>query len=55
MKELLEYLLKESNGEFTEFRLVVREDSVCYIHVMNRNSETFDFNLNDLINNDKSK
>ena len=50
MYELIQYLQKESNGEFTEFRLVIREDSSCYIHVMNRNSETFDFNLFDIDN-----
>lgn len=44
-KDLIEYLIKESNYEYTEFRLVVRDDGHCYIHVYDRSSETYDFDL----------
>jgi hypothetical protein len=50
LERLLDYLLKESNGKHTEFRLVVREFGTAYIHVMGRNSETFDFIVNDKAN-----
>jgi hypothetical protein len=41
---LHEYLLRESKG-YTEFRVVVREDGSAYIHVLSRDSETFDFKI----------
>jgi hypothetical protein len=52
MKELLEYLKKESNGQHTEFRLVVWENGHSYIHVTGRDSTTLTFEL-DKKENDK--
>src|SRR5688572_28224141 len=40
-----DFLKTESNGQHTEFRLVVREDGTFYCHVMNRDSTTFDGRL----------
>lgn len=45
MNELIEYLQRESEYKYTEFRLVVNDNGHCLIHVMNRDSETFDFDL----------
>ncbi len=42
---LLAYLKRASNGNHKEFRLVVRIDGSSYIHVMNENSETYDFTI----------
>lgn len=42
---LFSYLKRASNGNHKEFRLVVRNDGSSYIHVMNEDSETFDFKL----------
>jgi len=39
------FLLKESSGMDTEFRLVVRPDGTFYCHVLGRDSETFDGKL----------
>lgn len=47
VKKLVDFLIKESNYKFTEFRLVVKDDGSCYAHVMNRDSTTVDFNLPD--------
>lgn len=44
-KHLIDYLIRESQIKYTEFRIVVREDGSCYIHVSGRGSETFDFSL----------
>lgn len=44
-QKLIDFLKKESNGHYTEFRLVVCADRSCYIHVMNKDSNTFDFAL----------
>lgn len=43
--DLLQYLKKESAGQHTEFRLVVLANGQAYIHVMNRDSETLNFNI----------
>jgi len=44
---LIDYLIRESKLEHTEFRLIVRDGGEdCYIHVLNRGSETYDFSLN---------
>jgi hypothetical protein len=51
VKKLIDFLIKESNYKFTEFRLVVRDDGECYAHVMNRDSATVDFKLPDYRNN----
>lgn len=45
-KKIIDYLRRESSNKFTEFRLVVQEDGSAYMHVMNRDSETIDFNIN---------
>ena len=45
-KVLIDYLISESQFKHTEFRLVVQDGGEdCYIHVMNRDSETLDFSL----------
>jgi hypothetical protein len=45
IKKFIDFLIKESNYKFTEFRLVVRDNGTCYSHVMNRDSTTVDFKL----------
>lgn len=42
---LNDFLLKESNGEHTEFRLVVNPDGTFYSHVLGSDSKTIDGNL----------
>jgi hypothetical protein len=44
VESLNEFLLRESKGH-TEFRLVVLENRSAYIHVIGRDSETFDFKI----------
>jgi hypothetical protein len=44
-QKLIDFLKKESNGQHTEIRLVVREDGSCYAHVLGRDSTTVDFHL----------
>ena len=45
VKKLIDFLNKESNGIYTEFRVVVRDDGSSYAHVLNRDSTTVDFSL----------
>lgn len=45
MEGLFSYLKRTADGQHKEFRLVVRVDGSSYIHVMNENSETFDFSI----------
>ncbi len=58
-KNLIDYLTKESQLKYTEFRLVVRDGGDvsygenCYIHVMDRNSETFVFSLKPTIKEER--
>lgn len=40
---LIEYFKRETKGH-TEFRMVVYEDGSGYVHVLGRDSETFNFN-----------
>lgn len=49
-KQLIDYLSGESNGEYTEFRLVVQENGTAYIHVLGRDSATLNFSLQRPIN-----
>lgn len=43
--ELFDYLRKEAKDQHTEFRLVVQSNGDCYIHVLGKDSATFDFKL----------
>jgi hypothetical protein len=43
--KLIEFLKRESNNEYTEFRIFMYHDGKCYAHVLGRNSETIDFAL----------
>jgi hypothetical protein len=42
---LTNYLLKESNGNHTEFRVVIYPNGKGYAHVIDRDCESLDFNL----------
>jgi hypothetical protein len=42
---LNDFLLEQSNGEHTEFRVVVNPDGSFYAHVLGRDSETVDGKL----------
>lgn len=53
-KKLIDYLIRESEFKNTEFRLVVQDGGDCYIHVMNRDSETFDFSLKSSLTADEN-
>ncbi len=44
-KKLIDYLMKESNGKHTEFRIVIYESGKGYAHVMNTDCESLDFEL----------
>jgi hypothetical protein len=43
--KLIDFLKRESNGHYTEFRLIIRADRTCYAHVLNKDSKTIDFAL----------
>lgn len=43
--KLIDFLKSESNGQHTEFRLVVMENGSCYAHVLGRDSQTIDIQL----------
>lgn len=45
IKELVDYLAKEANGNHTEFRVVIYENGTGYAHVMNRDSTSLNFEL----------
>ena len=47
VKKLIDFLIKESNYNHTEFRLVVQDDGNCYAHVQDRDSTTINFKLPD--------
>lgn len=45
VKKLIDYLRKESNGEYTEFRIVINPEYSDICHVIGRNCETLDFKI----------
>lgn len=48
-------LINNSNFIHTEFRLVVNDNGHCYSHVLDRNSETYDFDLPNKAQYDRKK
>ena len=45
VKRLIDFLIKESNAEHTEFRLIINENGGGYCHVLNRDSTIIVFKL----------
>ena len=45
IKQLVDYLAKEADGNHTEFRVVIYENGTGYAHVMNRDSTSLNFDL----------
>lgn len=45
IKKLVDYLANSANGEQTEFRIVINNDGTGYVHVMNKDCNSLNFEL----------
>lgn len=54
-QDFIDFLINNSNFIHTEFRLVVNDNGHCYSHVLDRNSETYDFDLPNKAQYDRKK